>query len=144
MIILHEEFYIHNMCKYMTILQSGRWLYKCKRLVAELFLVFLGHESLATVATVLDLRLVQVDVDPGVAQGCTSITVGVATGDDYHWLLRNQVNGKLLVYLREMGVYIPSYTADMLTLNTHTHRQNIVCTACNKYQYKLIPAYVCR
>ena len=70
-------------------------------MVVKLFLVFLRHKSLATVATVLDLRLVQVDVDPGVAQGCPSITVGVATCNDYHWLFRNQVDGKLLVYLSD-------------------------------------------
>ena len=130
-----KSFYIH---KY--VLQSGRWLHKCKRLVVKLFLVFLRHKSLAAVATVLDLWLVQVDVDPGVPQGCPSVTVGVATGNDYHWLLCNQVDGKLLVYLSDEYIHVitTSYTAAIIH-----HMWTSATSKCIR-PWVYVPAYVCR
>ena len=74
-------------------------VYKSERQVAKEFLVFLSHESPPTVGADLDLGSVQVDEDSGVAQIWSSVTVGVVTVDDYHWLLCHQVYGKLLVHL---------------------------------------------
>ena len=75
-----------------------------RRVTTEQVLVLLGHKPLTTVATVLDLWPVQVDVDLGVTQGSPSITVGVIATHHYHWLLCHQVNGKLFVELESKSI----------------------------------------
>lgn len=70
-----------------SLLYYYNFLFTDKFFVGEEFFVCLRDESLSTVATIVDLWLVQVDVDPGMAQcSSSSITPCVCALHNCYWL----------------------------------------------------------
>ena len=79
-------------------------LFNYEFFLGEQVFAFLRDKPLATIATVIDLWFVQVDVDLGMAQ-CPSapVTPGVGPLYHYHRLLCQQGDGKLIVHLTMPG-----------------------------------------
>ena len=113
---------------------SGYSLFIGEVFVCKQFLVSFSDKSLPTVATHVDLRLVQVDVDLGMAQSSSpSITPCVVALDDDNWLFCYQVYCKLFIHLQD-GMSQHYYTIPNCTLVTAilAHMQSLG---------KLVPYY---
>ena len=100
---------IHNMINFYTIhtyvltilsVYNAMWLFICKFLVLKQFFVSLCDKSLSTIATDIDLRLIEVDVDLWVTEGPSpTVTPRVVALHNHYRLLCYQVYRKFFINL---------------------------------------------